>query len=337
MKRVERWAIVNDVHFPNVHRPTWNAFRLWLADEKPEHLLFNGDFLDLEQLSRYEPDPAAEVHVLPAIKEWIDEVWELAPFVEHMHVLEGNHEQRFYKQVIQPVAQKLHGFVGLTLEDQCRAQGLPEPVEWRSVSKSYIGYQIGNVLVRHGHEMAGGPYGGGKHVAANLIAKSMGRSEVNGHWHRCQLYAHGTSDRGVIYGLCVPYMEAGVNYAPDPAWVRGFAVLEHDTVTGRVTPYPVIVDDGRFSYAGKLYDGNVNAVISAKQPAKAAKKASLELEWQGRKYSADALGREVGIPGNVIRNRLRAGYSLEEALSVPVAPRGIEGKGWVERHLATKH
>lgn len=318
-RHVEVAVVTSDDHFPHQHKPTWAAKKLWIRRRRPDVIFWLGDFLDLDPLSRFAKEAGNNIAVLPALVEWIAEVTELSNYCGRQCVLEGNHEAR-YGKILENYARELHGLVGLTLEEQCRAQGLPSNVEWgKANADKPLGYKFGDVSLVHGHEGAS-RFGGGKHLAHNILVGNHHESILVGHHHALQMFAMGTnSGRGVVFGIANGHGENKVNYSPRNSWVRGMTVLERNTATDRVTPYPIIIDDGRFCYGGELFDGNEDAITTTpRRPNK--------IEWEGKSYSAEALAKMHGMPGSTLRSRLALGWSVERAVKEPASRHGVLNK-----------
>lgn len=248
-------AIANDIHFNVHHEPTWRAFRKWHSDVNPDMTVLLGDYLDFGMLSRYLQHGGQPFNAIEQIEVFVAEANGLSKECDRLVCIEGNHDERWNKVVLGDYAQQLNGALGLTLEDQCRAQGLTEKAEWLVEDTVMTGLQLGPFCLRHGHRQ-GGRFGGGKHLAANRIMKSLGVSEIFGHHHRVQMFcqtAHGKTAIAVANG----HMADDQAYVSDPNWQRGFCILElygPDNAYG--TAHPIVIQDGHFAWNGKVYDGN---------------------------------------------------------------------------------
>lgn len=253
----ETVAIVSDIHFDLHDGPTWRAFKKWFADVKPDKLVVLGDFVDLGMMSRYIQGKSAPVHAIPQIQMFVREMNELRdlnPKVK-LVICEGNHDERWQKHILGMAPHVLKDALGLTLEEQCVLQGLRPGFLWTREDLVNKGLQCGPFVLRHGHNQSG-KFGGGKHLAANRLTKSMGRSEVFGHFHRAQMVFQ-TSMGHTACAIANPCMTGDHEYANDPDWQRGFTVLElygPDNKYGNGTP--IVMNNGHFAWNGKVYDGN---------------------------------------------------------------------------------
>lgn len=252
--KVERVAIVSDIHFNLHHEATWRAFRKWHADVKPEKTVILGDFLDFGMLSKYIQGMNDPIFAIPQIQTFVKEVNPLIKDTKELIIVEGNHDER-WDRLLGTVPHIYQGAIGLTLKDQCHAQGLSKKVTWIREDTIVRGVQCGPFVLRHGHNQAG-RFGGGKHLAANRLAKSLGVSEVFGHHHRAQIFCQTAHGRTAI-AVSNPCMTGDHDYSKDPDWQRGFTVLElYGPDKMYASPYLIIMNNGHFAWHGKVYDGN---------------------------------------------------------------------------------
>lgn len=249
-------AIVNDIHFDLHDVPTWTAFKMWCKDHKPDKVVVLGDFLDLGMVSRYSIGKDDPLFVIPQIACFVKEMDELVKYCKKLIIVEGNHDERWDKYILGERGYALKGALGLSLRDQCYAQGLTSKATWVREDVKTKGVQVGPFLLRHGHNQSRGFGGGGKHLAANRIMKSLGDNEVFGHHHRAQIHCQTAQGKTAI-AIANPCMTGDHNYNPDPNWQRGFTVLDcYGPDNKYATPHLVIAQDGHFSYNGTIYDGN---------------------------------------------------------------------------------
>jgi len=253
--KTTRVAIVSDIHFDLHDEPTWRAFRKWHADVRPEKTVVLGDFIDLGMMSRWKQGKHDPMAAIPQIRAFVKEANVLAEECGELIILEGNHDERWDRYIHGEKPYVLEDALGLTLEDQCYAQGLTKNVSWIREDVLTKGIKCGPFILRHGHNQAG-RFGGGKHLAASRVEKSLGQSEIFGHHHRGQLYCQTAHGKTAI-AVSNPCMTGDHDYYKDPNWQRGFTVLE---VFGKdqekANPYIVLIQDGEFAYNGKVYSGN---------------------------------------------------------------------------------
>jgi predicted phosphodiesterase len=250
-------AIVSDIHF-DLHDPaTWNAFKKWFKDVKPAKVVVLGDFVDLGMMSRYIQGKSAPVHAIPQIQMFVREMNELLDFHPELElfICEGNHDERWAKHILGHAPHVYKDALGLTLEEQCYSQGLSRDVHWVREDLINKGLKCGPFILRHGHNQSG-KFGGGKHLAANRLTKTMGVSEVFGHFHRAQMMCQTAMGKTAI-AIANPCMTGDHEYANDPDWQRGFTVIElYGPDNKYSTPSVIVMNDGHFAWRGKVYDGN---------------------------------------------------------------------------------
>ncbi len=257
MVRSQIVAIVSDIHFDLHDVPTWRAFRKWHTIVKPDKTVMLGDFLDLGMMSRYTQGKDDPLYAVPQIKCFVKEANALALECGELVILEGNHDERWSRYVAGAAPHVLKDALGLTLKDQCLAQGLNPDMTWHREDMEFKGVPCGPFILRHGHNQSG-RYGGGKHLAANRIQKSLGQSEVFGHHHRAQMHCQTAHGKTAI-AIANPSMTKDHDYAKDPDWQRGFTILEiFEDPSGEfcATPHVVVMQNGRFAYGRTVYDGN---------------------------------------------------------------------------------
>ncbi|NJL53684.1 metallophosphoesterase [bacterium] len=248
-------AIVSDIHFDLHDAPTWRAFRKWHADVRPQQTVILGDFLDFGMLSRYVQGMNDPLFAIPQIQTFKTEVNPLIEESGEVIILEGNHDERWSKMILGNVPHIYKGAIGLSLEEQCYAQGLSRKVKWLREDTLVRGVQCGPFVLRHGHNQSG-RFGGGKHLAANRISKSLGVSEVFGHHHRAQMFCQTAHGKTAI-AVSNPCMTGDHEYSKDPDWQRGFTILElYGSANQYATPAVIVMNDGHFAWHGKVYDGN---------------------------------------------------------------------------------
>lgn len=244
-------AVVSDIHFDLHHEPTWLAFRKWHARVKPWKTVVLGDFLDLGMMSKYLPESHQSRDPIAQIECFVGEMKLLAPNTQELIVVEGNHDERWGKYLAGAAPDILKRAKGLSLKDQCDAHGMP-PCVWSKEHAEFIGYRVGPFILRHGHKQAS--KFGGKLIASSRAAIANGQSEVLGHHHKGQMFCLSSNGRTTVV-VANPCMTGNHDYAVDANWQRGFTVIE---VMGEheATAYPIIVQNGRFAWAGRVYDGN---------------------------------------------------------------------------------
>jgi len=248
-------AIVSDIHFDQHDEPSWQAFRKWHKANATHKTVILGDFLDLGMMSRYVQGMNDPLFAIPQIQMFVKEANELLAETDELIVVEGNHDERWAKLVLGTVPHVFRGALGLTLYEQCIAQGMSKSIKWVKEDTVNKGLQCGPFVLRHGHNQ-GSRFGGGKNLANNALDRSMGVNEVFGHHHQLQMVCRTARGRTAV-AIANPSMTGHHEYNKDPSWQNGFTLLElygHDNM--ECTPHPILIQSGRFSFGGVLYDGN---------------------------------------------------------------------------------
>ena len=311
---VEVWCVISDVHWPETHQATWNAFRKWHSVWKPNHTIVAGDGLDLPSLSTFTPDPEKEERALPGITGWVKELNALKKEAAKLTLIEGNHEERWFRKIIAPAIRQTYGLAGFSIEEQLRFQGLDQHIAYCVEDHTWTGIRCGQFLIRHGHRQSG--RFGAKHIAYNLLIKAAGmHSEIIGHHHQVQLHVQSSRMGRSRIGLTNGHMQTDQAWNGRGSWTRGFTILELDLNNDWATPHPIVIEDGRFAYAGRLYDGNdPDTVVTRAQ--------EMRISWRGRTWSLNQLAKEYGIHHRTLSCRLQSGMDLRDALYTPVKKAG---------------
>lgn len=252
-------VIASDVHFPYHSRRLWSGFCRWCVErqDKIEEIYFNGDMVDLDAISRYQPKASTATQAIPQIQQTVralNALREACPG-PRMVVGMGNHEARWEAALLGDKAREFEGAVGLTLKEQMRAQGLHDGVTFHEDPSHNPGRTIYGYRVAHGDKTFG-RYGK-LHVAHGLLGKFWSNYAV-GHFHRSQLMCKTTADGEVHVGISIPTMQdrSKQEFCADPDWQMGFLVLSRSRAHrgSVVSPYMVLADnEGRFSYDGEIY------------------------------------------------------------------------------------
>jgi hypothetical protein len=247
-------VIASDIHFNAECPKSWASFVEFVEWARPHLLILDGDLIDATMLGRFEKGASDPHHVAPEIDRLVAEANRLRRLCDRLVIIPGNHDLRIERAIQGEFAQALLGVKGLTFEEICRNHGMDSSIEWSYQRGNTRGVMVGQFLIRHGHR-EGGRFGAGKHVAANMLAKTMGQSSVCGHVHRAQMFCARNGEREAI-GIVNPCLTGDHEYAngPDADWQRGFTILELDAPRyDRATPHVIVMRDGVFSFGGRTF------------------------------------------------------------------------------------
>ena len=223
---------------------SWELFKEFLYDFKPDILVDGGDHVDFPYISSFNKDKLLLLEGKRLKKDFDllnEELADLRQTCDRMLFLQGNHEERLERAVQkQPL---LEGMVDLEAN-----------VDFKALDIEYYPLKQQPVKIDKLHFLHG-TYTGVNHTKKQLI-KYMGSSLIYGHVHAFQAYSVGVPLRNDEWGswsvgcLCSKTPE----WMKGPAhWQNGFAVIYFDD-NGNFNVYPVIMTKKRFIYGGKVYE-----------------------------------------------------------------------------------
>lgn len=217
-------GIASDMHVEIIHEPTLAAFEEWCEDVQPDELFLNGDTFNFGVLSMYSKGEDTLASAVDEIKKAVEIINRLHTYTPKLHIQWGNHCKRWERTLLGPNAPALKGAKGLTLKDQCLAQGMDPRVIWSKESAKTPGVWLAQDLIaRHG-DMQSGKYGGAVNLCANRLSKNNGVSELIGHHHKAQIMYRTAFDRSA-FAMSLPTMAHYEDYMPAADWQRGWASL----------------------------------------------------------------------------------------------------------------
>ena len=163
---------------------------------KPDLIVWNGDALDLPDVSSFHSDPAILQNVQAA---GIEFAWLLGQFKEHCSkqaYLEGNHEERLQREMKKNFQaafnlKPIHDLQGAPMMSISRFLGLESlGVEWiDGYPDNFL--QVGKVRFEHGSTVR---KGSARTVAAEIDSATVSR--FFGHIHRTELASKHIGDQG---------------------------------------------------------------------------------------------------------------------------------------------
>jgi len=258
---VHKVIIASDVHFGAESRDSLISFWRFLVDTKPSLLVLAGDIVDLQAISKYDPEDDSPHEVISEIKQAVTFINATVRQQKiPVYILSGNHEDRWKKAIVGSRAVALRGAKGLTLHEQFTAQGMDQSVRWVDEKPGVPGLFVGKraILIRHGHVQSG-KYSSAKSVPDKLLRQTPTVSTLVGHHHRGGFLAQTILGQ-TVYGIANPHLSSDHAYNPNANWQRGFTLLEfygasrlRDCV--KFTPHVILLDsDNSFCYGGKVYN-----------------------------------------------------------------------------------
>jgi hypothetical protein len=214
------WLVLCDVHVPFHDRQTVELAVDDARRRKITGVLFNGDTLDMHELSRFDKSPdepryVEEVDLGRQLLKWMRHRLPRAVFVWK----DGNHEERLYKYLVQR-APALFGLITI-----------PELLRFDDVGVEYVTdrrvVQAGKLSVIHGHEYPGSATSP-VNPARGLFLKAKGNA-ICGHHHQTSEH-HEPTITGKPQGAWSVGCACGLSpgYMPLNKWNNGFAFVHFD-------------------------------------------------------------------------------------------------------------
>lgn len=245
------WVILSvwDAHFPDVDRPTWEAFLQCVGEYQPDEIVIGGDFADLESASTHggNPNPPSVREDIDATRRGLSALRRAARSAEISYI-EGNHETRLRRKITKQL-RELYDVADVDWPSLLRLDEFDikhyKTCESRPVWR-------GDLAFVHGASHA-------KHHAAAMTQIFAPHSVVYGHTHRPQFYSRtyldrdGRHVRSVAYGMpCARAIHASYMVGPT-GWVNGFG-LHRLHETGHTETIVATMDpDGRCRLEGRTY------------------------------------------------------------------------------------
>lgn len=257
MPKIKIYAILADIHYPKIHKPTLNAVFDYLDENKVDGIVYQGDQLDLECISHHtknKPLYRLRNGFIKDVEGFERDV--LLPIEAKLkkdterYWLDGNHE-RFAYDLIEEQPE-LEGAV-----DYKKLLKLQE----RGYKITELGHclKIGKLNIIHGEVLSGIGNQAGIYPARKAVELYAG-NVLAAHTHAMQMYTkispveHTQKWAGYINGIIG---DTNPSYLRNraTAWSHGFAILEvHEDKNFNL--HLIHIHNGRFSYGGKLYGGN---------------------------------------------------------------------------------
>lgn len=253
-KEIETCLALYDLHYPQWHKPTFDAIIDFLKHNPIDIFVFGGDALDMAELSHHNKHKG--LYKLPG---------------SYKKNIEG-----FKTQVLNPIEKLLpkhckkvfiignHEFWGHELvEQQPELQGSVEPelllgLEERGWQVIPFGrsFKYGELTICHGQELGGcGNQNSTMHAKKALEVYCT--NVLYGHYHAPQSFTKvlPTDQRRKWQAHCSP-IAGSVNphYLENrpTSWLNGWTLVEFRK-SGEFCLFPIICIDGTASYGGKVY------------------------------------------------------------------------------------
>lgn len=231
----ELWIVVSDYQCPYYNKPAHEELLNLIARNKPDHLVANGDIIDLPTLSTYPPNPRHDKEVNVGIDTTYQVLRELAEAAgEHCqkYMIPGNHEQRLYKYLnrnaseIRDIRRAGEDKSVLSLEYLLRLDEL----NYKWISGQYSDWPEATLWVTPDLAIKHGWFSkSGSGNTVRSAVKESGVSLVLGHIHRAaKYYVYEYLAKRRLYGIeggTMCDIEGGLAYATSPDWQTAIVAI----------------------------------------------------------------------------------------------------------------
>ena len=210
--KVRSIMVLGDVHFCHEHPRSVALAKKIARTFKPAHIIQAGDLCDGYSLNSYGINPRRRGELLidevNAARAFLDS---LRPHTKHLHVLEGNHEERL-KRALEQAPQFASTHPGMReLLGLAKSEWTP----YGSLGDFYFAHDVGKA---------------GVNAAKDSLA-AVGTNIVFGHTHRAATYYGGNMQGERHVALNVGWLgdAKGAEYANDAqkaGWTRGIGWID---------------------------------------------------------------------------------------------------------------
>ena len=246
--------VTGDLHYGMTDKYVEAARVAFIRDIKPDAYLDLGDFYDEWAVSSYPKSPDRARKVEAQLQFEFDDArpyWaEVCKVAKWVHFIEGNHEHRLTRATHRESG--LHGLRGMSL---AKLAELPSMIK---VHSSDTRVHVGPLSFEHGHAVPRGV----QNPARWMLAHRK-RSVISGHCHymshasQTTYNEHGRPEIRMAWTQGCGLDFSQQDYQADPNWQHGFTKVDFykDGDNWRYSVTPILVIDGKFSYAGRVYSG----------------------------------------------------------------------------------
>jgi len=223
-------------------------------DLQPSHVILNGDLLDCTDLGKYLTTPEVQHRIqesLIIVAQFIGELREVCPDSKIIY-LEGNHEDRLRKVIIENVA----GAVGLKRVNDLEgydALSIPNLLCLNEIGVEWIPYKekgywvTDNLKFYHGEELN-----------VSKQTKDRDYSFIIGHGHRVEIFSKSNENKEgqtehytAMFG-CTCKLDGSVpSVKTFMDWQQSIGVVYYDEDISN--PVPIYIHEGKALFNGKTY------------------------------------------------------------------------------------
>jgi predicted phosphodiesterase len=263
--KVRTAAIIGDHHAPH-HDKTFHAlFCEWLAEDKPDEIIVNGDLLDAATLSRHRviPDGGYDNPINECLQDAYNilrDYREAVPDAE-IHLQRGNHDERLEHALIDNLTAL---YRVKAAEDDVPALSLQRLLRLDELRVTYHGkepWDRSKIIVLGNHRLAARHGLSTTRNATKKALTDLGGSTALGHSHRLSTEYRttwhpeaGAETRLAVEAGCACEIEDGLGYISGGLadWQRGFVIAkshqpsdDFTVATAIYLPGRLLLPDGR--------------------------------------------------------------------------------------------
>jgi hypothetical protein len=242
-----------DTHAKFVNREAINAFIQFCHYYKAHVHMIMGDFADCEGVAHWEPDSMEPRRLVPEMKisrALLRRIVEAGPENQTRIFLEGNHEY-WIQMFIKSHPEMFDGLEDLGLEISLRTLLDLDKFKFELFPLNHL-VKIGRAHYTHGIYTV-------MHHAKKHLDIFKGNIYY-GHLHDTQTHNQTSLDGHMEAGSlgCLCRLDAHFLKGKPNNWANAFGIFEFFP-DGNYTHIKPTIFNGRFSYAGKIFDGNVSS------------------------------------------------------------------------------
>lgn len=254
------WVGVWDLHYPQIHKPTWTAILDFLTKNKKKiaGFYFGGDQFHNDEISHHtagrpllRPPGSYKNNTTRFDKNILTALEDILPADANKIWQIGNHDN--WESDLVERMPEFQGTVERPLLLNLESRG------WQVIQMG-DSYKLGKLTLLHGEVLSGiGNQASAYH--AKRAVETYCSSVVYGHMHSPQSYTkvlpHKQNDKWQAW--CAP--TAGIvnplylRNRPT-AWLNGFVIIElhnPENKNSNFNVYTIIVSDGKFCFGGEVY------------------------------------------------------------------------------------
>lgn len=242
--------VTSDHHIPHHNKSALKAVLQLMSDIKFDINVILGDFYDAGLISHWNANKRRTLECQRLKKDYIicntilDEMDKLLPSNCEKHYLFGNHDGTWFDDL---------------LESMPQLEGMVEPISGLKLKeRGYKTYSYNEIIPFGRLNLTHGIYCG-----TNPIKKHLDELKVNimfGHTHQLGMMFSSSPAREIAFSGyntgCLSDLSPDYMKNRPHAWTHGFAIV-YLYPNGYFDVNLIRIINGRFIYAGKIYDGNI--------------------------------------------------------------------------------